>query len=341
MRQEPAIDRARLAAVLRAGWGVAAIEMSHIPSGEYAFCYRVKTSDGRFFAKIWPEPRPGYVSTESTLDMLRLTRALADRGVFTAQPAAVPTRSGGLHATLGGLILALFPFIDGARPSESEAFATAFGRTIAELQAATSAVADLPLRREALDIPFAEALPRAFDFLAGVGEDDRPGRRAARDLILPYRAEVMAELERLRMLQAAVRANDPPFVLCHRDIGLHNILAGDAGRLYFIDWDDVALAPPEHDLFFGRGPHFRTMLEAYFDAGGTRALSRDRFAFVHLRRVLDDMSFRLHTIMLDETGETDAHEVFGIEEWVIPAWRDRKPDFAEMADALEAPGIAG
>ena len=148
-------------------------------------------------------------------------------------------------------------------------------------------------------------------------------------------------MTRLRGLQSAVSASDAPFVICHRDIGIHNMIADDAGRLFFIDWDGVALAPPEHDLFFARGPWFATALTAYFHAGGTRALSRDRFAFVHLRRVLDDMSFRLHTMMLEETGETDAHEVFGLEEWVVPAWLGREADFAEMTSALDRVDVAG
>ena len=151
------------------------VNLVYIPAGEYAFCYAFDATGLRYFAKIWPEPRPGYVSTESTLAMLKLTRALYDRGAFTAQAAPMATKAGALHTTLDSRLLALFPFIAGGTPVESAAFAAEFGRLIAALQLATPVVADLLLRREALDIPFAARCRARSTFRSASGRATGPG----------------------------------------------------------------------------------------------------------------------------------------------------------------------
>ena len=337
MRTEPAIDREALARAIREEYGLAADRLSFIPAGLYAFCYRVESGVERHFLKVWPKPLPTYVSTEATRTMLALTALMHERRAFADFSYPLPTRSG-LHSWMfGDRLAALFPFLEGRTPEPSARFAGAFGRRIAELHAATTAMGDCLPAREALGVPFGDTLRRN---LAGLdAAPDRPGRIRVRELLLPIRDDLLGLLDAVMAMRETVRAIAEPFVLCHRDTGWHNLLEGDHGRLFFLDWDDVAMAPPEHDLFAGRGPWFRETIAGYLAAGGTRGLHLNHFRFVHLRRILDDVSYDLNAIATSETGAEDAHAIEIVERYVLPEWQRREETIAAIAAALRAEGL--
>lgn len=320
-------------------YGLPAEELVHIPSGEYAACYAVRAGAERFFLKIWPEPVSYYVSTESTVAMLRLTRQMYERGLLDRVSYPLAMRDGALSAPVDGRLFALFPFIEGGMPEPSAAFATELGRGMAELHRATHALAAIAPRREKLEIVFEESLRRALSEVATIGSADRPALRALRERIEPISAEILEMLDRLVGLQAKVRALDAPLVLCHRDLGVWNTVADRCGRVFFIDWDDVSMAPPEHDVFAGRGPWFRECLDAYAASDGHRPLHADHFAFVLWRRILDDMHFRIRYMIADRASLEDEHQLYGIDTYVLPQWHAREEAFAVMADALRASGL--
>jgi hypothetical protein len=243
---------------LRDLYGIPAEALSYVPVGEYAACYAVGAGRERFFLKIWPPPVPEYVTTQSLVAMLRLTREMHERRLFQQLSYPLAMRDGGLSWTVAGRLFALFPFIAGRAPAASAAFAAELGRGMARVHRATAALADvLPSRRDTLSILFEGSLREQLDKVAAIGPGDRPGLIALRERILPIRDDVLAMLDRLHRLEETVRAIDVPFALCHRDLGTHNCLADADGRVFFIDWDDVAMAPAEHDVFAGRGPWFR------------------------------------------------------------------------------------
>jgi spectinomycin phosphotransferase len=320
-------------------YGLSAEELVHIPSGEYAACYAVRAGAERFFLKIWPEPVSYYVSTESTVAMLHLTRQMHERGLFDRVSYPVATRDGALSAMVGGRLFALFPFIEGRMPEPSAAFASELGRGMAELHRATHALAAMAPRREKLEIVFEASLRAALAEVAAIGPANRPALRALRERIEPITAEVLETLDRLVWLQAKVRALDTPFVLCHRDLGVWNTIADRSGRVIFIDWDDVSLAPPEHDVFAGGGPWFRECLEAYAASNGPSPLHAGHFAFVLWRRILDDMHWRIRYMVTDPASREDDHQLYGIDTYVLPQWHAREETFAMMADTLRASGL--
>lgn len=315
-------------------------ELVHIPSGEYAACYAVRAGAARFFLKIWPEPLSYYVSTESTVAMLRLTRQMHERGLFDRGSYPLAMRDGALSATVDGRLFALFPFVEGQTAQPSAGYAIELGCGMAELHRATDALAAMAPRREKLEIVFEASLRHALAEVAAITPADRPALRALRDRIAPIAGEVLKMLDRLVQLQAKVRALDTPLVLCHRDLGIWNAIAEPSGRVVFIDWDDVSLAPPEHDVFAGRGKWFRECLDAYAAAGGARPLHADHFAFVLWRRILDDMHFDIRHLLAKEISpEEERHQLFGIDTYVLPDWHARDKVFAAMTDALRASGL--
>jgi spectinomycin phosphotransferase len=65
-----------------------------------------------------------------------------------------------------------------------------------------------------------------------------------------HEPSVEAILARTAALAKRVQLAEHPMVLCHADVHTNNVLLGDDGRLYVIDWDDARLAPKERDLMF-------------------------------------------------------------------------------------------
>src|SRR5919204_1753058 len=293
MRYEPPINHAHLIETVRDVYGLPVQELVFVPVGVPSVCYTVHCgAEERYFLKLWPDTRAGRANAARRTISLPLTRALYERGLYPRVPYPISTRNGALWATFSGNPFAVFPLLSGHAPPArwSPALRDEFARTIAAIHRATPALADVLPPHEAFDIPFEGDLRHGLEVIEQVGPRERPGLRALRDMVLPRRAEIVAQLARLHLLQHAVRQLSGSFVLCHTDMGGDNLLVDDHGQLIVLDWDDAIVAPPEHDLQSALDVGFGCFLETYEEAGGQRLLHVDHFAFYLLRRYVHDMA---------------------------------------------------
>jgi thiamine kinase-like enzyme len=119
-----------------------------------------------------------------------------------------------------------------------------------------------------------------------------------------------------------VRALPGPLVLCHTDAGGENLLI-DGDAIAVLDWDDVVVAPPEHDLQGALDVGLERVLTAYAAAGGALPLHLDHFAFYLLRRYLGDMTVRFLRLLHEQTSEAEDEQLvggmamFGIAQWSV------------------------
>jgi spectinomycin phosphotransferase len=332
MRYEPAIDRARVAETVRARYGIAVEDLIFVPVGFATACYEGTAADGgRYFLKLWPDPR--FRDVERQAIVLRLLRAFHERGLEPRVPVPIPTRDGTLSATVAGIPLAVFPFVVG-RPLPEEpplALADELGRTFAAIHRATSALADVLPPRETFAFPRETELWRALADIEVIGPEARPALRALRGVVLPRGADILARLGELRALADVIRRRPGPLVLCHTDLGGDNALVGDDGHLTVLDWDLATVAPPEHDLWWVS----EQVLASYFDAGGMRSLDRDRVAYNVLRRGFEDLTARLVRLLdPDAPVEEDEELLAGIETWGFARWAGLDARLAEITAAM-------
>lgn len=132
----------------------------------------------------------------------------------------VPTQRKQFAVSHDGYLLILFHWIEGCTvgferfPDQILAkLATLVGR----LHKSTPQIEWPNPPCEGFGIPFEGELLKGLEALEGVTSADTSGKRELRRLVLPRRDEILGPLDRLRELQALVRARDVERVLCHTD----------------------------------------------------------------------------------------------------------------------------
>jgi spectinomycin phosphotransferase len=336
VRYEPIINQAQLAEAIYEAYGVSATDLTFIPVGFAATCYRLESKSGAFFLKLWLAPGNTGTRRHRT-QTLRLTRALYERNIYPRVAYPLPTSTGALMAIYADGEMALFPFLDGS--SLPEVWPTAlqdeWTQTLIRIHGATLALRDVLPTREQFELTFAADLQHSLMRLAQIGPDARYGLCAARDMLFARQRDIQAQLARLSALQRAVRQLPGSFVLCHTDMGSDNLLLDACGGLYVLDWDEATVAPPEHDLHEARWLTLDRVMHGYLIGGGATPLYLEHFAFYILRRALADMTARLVRLLTtNTTDEEDQDLLYGIEAWGFRQWETLDTTLAHIAATL-------
>jgi spectinomycin phosphotransferase len=98
------------------------------------------------------------------------------------------------------------------------------------------------------------------------------------------------------LLSGALRQITHEHVVCHGDPHVGNLLVGDDGEVWLVDWDDAVLAPRERDLMFVLGgvlafaPVGDDERTAFFAGYGDVEIDPRLVAYYLCTRALDDVS---------------------------------------------------
>jgi Ser/Thr protein kinase RdoA (MazF antagonist) len=307
--QEPPVDRAALRYAVQELYGVAVDGLRFIPVGWTSAGYELRSGSDSYFLKLWPGGR----DAADAVARLPLVRQLHEHGLRARVPYPVATRQGGLSASVPAGIVALFPFLPGTTPPGwphwPNSVLDELGRTLAELHAATPALASV--------------LPPRERFVVTVGDELRP--YLSDRLLRPWRADIMDQLERLQQLQRSVRRLPERFVLCHTDLLGDNVLVDEQVRLSALDWDGATVAPPERDLavlLLGEATGWRQHPQP--GAGGLPRGAAEAGPFRVLpapRRYVEDYTARVIRLHQQDTLGPDAQEALeGMRLWGSDQW---------------------
>lgn len=334
MRYEPNINKDLLARAIVGAYEINISDFTFIPVGFAAACYQLFSGTERYFLKIWLANEGNGVERQRAL---RLARALHERNIYLWVAPPLRTRHAALSARTAEGEIALFPFIEGMPLPDiwPDSLQDQWVAALIRLHAATSQLADVLPERERFDLPFLAPLQQSLTRLRQLDVHARPGLFAARDRLLHAQPEIKAQIARLQALQQTVQRLPSPFAVCHTDLGADNLLQGQNGQLYLLDWDEARLAPPEHDLHEARWIDFERMVRAYHKGGGASPLHVEQFAFYLLRRALNDMTARVVRLFApdaDAASDTDALD--GIEQWGFAQWRGLDGTLERIRPAL-------
>jgi spectinomycin phosphotransferase len=249
-------DESAIARALMDGWGfeVARLEYAAVGAGSYHWLATAMNGARGFVTvddldgKLWlGDTRE---SVAAALERAFATaRALRDHGLhFVAAP--FPARDGETVRRLGPRhTVALFAFVDGEPGQWGEHDAAerpAVLEVLARLHASTQAVATTAFGI-GLEIAGRHQLER------GLAELDRPWAggpfsEPARHGLTRHASAITELLALADTLAADIAGRGAPWVITHGEPHAGNVMRTAHGYV-LVDWDTVALAPPERDLW--------------------------------------------------------------------------------------------
>jgi spectinomycin phosphotransferase len=257
VRAPPAdVETSVLIGALADGWDfdVESAEYAAVGGGSYHWVVCDREGARGFVTADDLDLKPWLGDTrESAFDGLRRSfdtaLALRESGLdFVVAP--IPTSAGETVRRLGPRhTVALFPFVDG-RAGRYD-YDTACERAavvpmLAELHRATQAVGSAA-RRIDLDVPGRGRLESALRE-ANRTWSGGPFAEPAREVLAGHAADVAELLALADRLSADVETRGSTWVVTHGEPHAGNVML-TAERRVLIDWDTVALAPPERDLW--------------------------------------------------------------------------------------------
>lgn len=275
MKQKFEMDEKVVMGKLNEAYRIRAVVLQFIPFGDSAYSYLLHCDGGeRYYVKLFDlrndHQRRG---SEKLSYYLPLTWQLYHEGDFQQLTWPIRTVNGDFSMTLSGsCTIVLFNYIAGATLADDYPFSPETVSSIARLAArlhpvvpsqSTFAADRVMLPTESFDISFVPALQNCLKLLASHEGSDDPIVQSLRAALLPERERVSEMLNRMQQMQVRSLQDNRTMVLCHGDMWGGNLIRGEEGELYLIDWESVMIAPIEFDLLGYIGEEFSTYLTAY------------------------------------------------------------------------------
>jgi len=257
VRERPeAIDEDQILAAVEERWDLDIRQVSYVPEGGGSYHWRGSGGGGEWFVTVDDLTSKSWLGADedSAFEGLCVAFDTARRLQQAGRSFVVaPLESSGgatLERVSSRYSVAVFPFVSGQagtfEKSWPEPERTQLVAVLAELHGSTPVVADLIRRRE-LSIPGRESLIAALADLSRPWSSG-PFAEPARVALAAHADAVRTWLSVFDELAGEVARSDPAWVVTHGEPHGGNSIRTSAG-LALIDWDTVALAPAERDLW--------------------------------------------------------------------------------------------
>jgi spectinomycin phosphotransferase len=250
VRERPAnIRDCDVAAALARQWALTVQDLSYLPVGFGGYHWlAVDQTGSRWFVTVsdlaarWVPDLPAAMRTAAWL---------ASEAGLTFVVAPVPTSAGQVVGSLDSRhALTLFPYLDavanGFEDPIDDGDRAAIIDMLAALHSATPRSIEVPSR--SLELASRQAVEQALACL-DVAWNGGPYSEPGRDLLARYEQTLRQAFARFDALLGRVRAVGGPAVITHGEPHPGNLLRTQGG-LCLIDWDMIALARPERDLWW-------------------------------------------------------------------------------------------
>lgn len=253
------LDTDTISAALSAHWHMDAAALTYAPLGFGSHHWIAKTVDGETWFITIHDLRSEYLgeNEERSFEVLgtsfQTAAALRDAAnlPFVIGPIANASR-GWIHRLDERYSMAVFPSLD-VEPTEFGRFQHESDRNdamrlIGAIHSATSQLSVDRLRQETFVVPKRAKLLQMLSEL-DVSWNAGPYAEPARRLLRDHATSLRQRLGRFDRLAADVMADRSGWVVSHGEPHTGNIIRTRSGTMVIVDWDTVAYAPPERDLW--------------------------------------------------------------------------------------------
>lgn len=328
MKFEPPFSHAALIDFLHEAYGITAQRLTFMPMGMVACSYLVDGDEGRrWFLKLLGRSRLAKITRGRLGFFLPVCEKLAALG--HAVPRAIRTRTGALTGRFEDWETVLAPFLSGPvvmnLPTRPPALSARLGSAVGAIHRDTPLLGLDAFKTPPVERWSPHWRSALLAGLARAARDPAPwpraGQKRLRDLLLEKQGRILSTLARMDELGRMQQAANPPLVLVNTDLNDSNLIEGDDGRLWLLDWEGALLAPAEGDLFIFWGQGFEEMLRAYGQAFRLDHLSAEGFGYQFYRRNLEDLTDWVVTIFDENTlDEEDEGDLEGIRRDCMDGW---------------------
>jgi spectinomycin phosphotransferase len=143
--------------------------------------------------------------------------------------------------------------------------------------------------------------------LQGLIESTEFTGAAANELAAFLRANaerISGVLDRAEGLGRSLQAKAFELVLCHSDIHAANILVGEDGQIWLVDWDGPIIAPRERDVLFVVGSRIARVVEPrderlFFAGYGQVEIDPEALIYYRYERIVEDLGEFGKSVFLD------------------------------------------
>ena len=324
MRERPAdIRDSDVAAALARQWALAVQEPSYLPVGFGGYHWlAVDETGSRWFVTASDLAAPWVPDLAAAMETAAW---LAGEVGLEFVVAPVPTRTGEVVGSLDSRhALTLFPYLDAAPSRFEDPIDDGDRDAIIDMLATLHTVAPpgIQVPSRPLELASRQAIEQALASL-DVPWNGGPYAEPGRDLLARYERPLRQAFARFDGLLDRVREAGGPYVITHGEPHPGNLLRTPAG-LRLIDWDTIALARPERDLWWVISGD-RDAARYSRRTGWT--VNQDALALYRLRWGLDDIAEFLSEIRgpHQETADT------------LVSWTALQETLEAIAKGLETP----
>ncbi|MGI5838846.1 MAG: phosphotransferase enzyme family protein [bacterium] len=271
------------------------------PGGWSALAFRLETFDGMYFLKAYSKEKSSTARLTAPAQFyLPVAKWLHDHTSLQGRIVnPVVTVDGKYICEDDAYYYMLFDYIEGVTVGDNRLSADQMadlGEVVGRLHSATP---NVPLPAGGLSedytLPFC-----GLDAYLELELSDAP--EDIRVVIEPNIDSILKMSGRVKQLTDSTKAEAHRFVLCHTDIHGWNLMVSD--RLILVDWENLKLAPPEHDLYMLLPrPYVQDFMGAYRRYMPEYCVSERLLEFYTIRRELEDIWEWIKQLRYDHPDE--------------------------------------
>ncbi len=166
------------------------------------------------------------------------------------------------------------------------------------------------IKREDYSAKWQNTVRSLYDLIETKTNEDPWAKKLIR-FMKEHKKEIYRLLDGAKLLGQKIQqesSGTAEFVLCHADIHGGNVLIGENGSIYIVDWDQPVMAPKERDLMFIGGgvanvwnnPHEE---EFFYKGYGKTKINMPILAYYRHERIVEDIAEYAHEFLLTATNE--------------------------------------
>ncbi len=317
MLEKPSLPDQRIIDCLKADYGINATMLTFLPLGADidASVYKAYANDqSSFFVKL------KLLKTDSLDISATIQTLLHDAGIQQII-SPVKTVHGQSTQRINEFTLIVYPFVEGqdgfSRDLTNDQWIT-FGKALRQVH--EFHVPPLIKNQIKQELYSPQWRKSARSIYATIDAPQfKPSGDETSCKLLTFMKKHKESIERLvnraEQLAQKIHKQSVEFVLCHSDIHAGNLLIGNDGALYLVDWDQPIMAPKERDLMFIGGGIANVwnnpLEEEFFYKGyGKTEINRTILAYYRHERIVEDIAFYAQTLLLTTSGGKDRPEMY-------------------------------